>query len=162
MKSLLMIALSVVEVSKMSEDSYATENWVRAYIDEAASVDLKSAKETYEKFLRQREILMHDVNEERKTHHQTAQSMAHTNEALRQENKKLVGIIEELSGKMIQLKADMEHVRADSIIRFSSLRADLEELDNQVDANRRKLHRQEQVEWEKKTQEESVRSADES
>ena len=142
----------------MSEevDVYAMQSWVRAYFEEAASVDVKNAKETYEKFLRQRDLILREMNEERRTHHQTAHTMACQNEELRQQNKKLVALCNEL-------KVEMENVRADSIIRFATLRSDAEELEQRVYENTGKLHRQEQVQCDKIIQEKiAARSVDES
>ena len=149
----------------MSEevDVYATQGWVRAYLDEAASVDLKTAKDTYDKFLRQRELLLHDINEERKTHHATAHSMTCQNEELRLANKKLVALCEEMCGNYTQLKVDMGHVQADSIIKFETLRSDAEILEQRVYEIERTLHRQEMVRCEQEQHKRaSARSADES
>ena len=146
-----------------SEGYYATQGWVRAYLDEAASVDLKTAKDTYDKFLRQRELILHDVNEERKTHNATAHSMACQNEELRQKNKKLVAQCEEMCEKYTQLKVDMGHVQADSIIKFETLRSDAEVLEQRVYEIERTLHRQEMVRCEQEQHKRaSARSADES
>lgn len=149
----------------MSEevDVYAMQSWVRAYFEEAASVDVKNATDTYEKFLRQRDLILREMNEERRTHHQTAHTMACQNEELRQQNKKLVALCEDMCAKYTELKVEMENVRADSIIRFEMLRSDAEELEQRVYENTAKLHRQEQITCDKMMQEKiAARSADES
>ena len=150
-------------MSNEEVDVYEKQGWVRAYLDEAASVDLKTAKDTYDKFLRQRELLFHDINEERKTHHATAHRMACQNEELRQGNKKLVAYCEEMCGKYTQLKVDMGHVQADSIIKFETLRSDAEVLEQRVYDAERKLHRQEMVRCEQEQHKRAgAQSADES
>lgn len=144
-------------------DVYATQGWVRAYLDEAASVDLKTAKDTYDKFLRHRDLLMHDISEERKTHHATAHRMACQNEELRQKNKEMVAQCEEMCEKYTQLKVDMGHVQADSIIKFETLRSDAEVLEQRVYDIERKLHRQEMVRCEQEQHKRAnARSADDS
>lgn len=132
-----------------NESAWATHDWVRAYIDEAASVDLKTAKDTYDTFLRHRDLLMREVNEERKTHHATAHRMTVQNEELRLANKKLVALCEEMCGKYTQLQADMG--QADEILK------------QRVYEIERKLHRQEMVECEQEQHKRAnARSADES
>lgn len=139
-----------------NESPWATHDWVRAYLDEAASVDLKTAKDTYDKFLRHRDLLMHDINEERKTHHATAHSMAGKNEELRLANKKLAALCE-------KLKIEQGHVQADSIIKFETLRTKIEILEQRVYELERQLHRQEMVKCEQEQQQRAnARSADES
>ena len=143
-------------------DVYATQGWVRAYLDEAASVDLKTAKDTYDKFLRHRDLLMRDISEERKTHHATAHSMTCQNEELRRKNKQLVAQCEEMCEKYTQLQVDMGHVQADSIIKFETLRTNIEILEQRVYETERKLHRQEMVKCEQDQHKQaSARSADE-
>jgi hypothetical protein len=147
----------------MSEDIdvYAMQSWVRAYFEEA--VDVKNATDTYDKFLRQRDLLLLDINEERKTHHATAHRMVCQNEELRLANKKLTALCEEMCGKYTQLKVDMGHVQADSIIKFSTLRSDAEKLEQRVYDIERTLHRQEMVRCEQEQHERAnARSADES
>jgi len=144
----------------MSEN--ATRDWVRAYIDEAASVDLKTAKDTYAKFLRQRDLLLRDVGEERKTHQQTVHSLSTQNEEVRQKNKQLVALCDELFEKYTQLLFEMANVKADSIIRFESLRTEIEGIEQRVYENTGKLHRQEMVRCEQEQHKKAAQSVNES